>query len=540
MLSPSGIQISASPQNSAVRTVEIQGAPVLSGRIVDDDHEELARLETVEEYCRFARKLRGLYSITVREANRTTVITDHAGGYPVYFISDATGGFHVSSTISALRKFSSGRISLTAMYFYAAKKGVGDQPLYADVRTVPRGHVVRFSGGSFSETAWLDWESLLVEERPFSPRQARDRFIEIASEYLSPFVKSGEGIACLLSSGTDSAVCAYVLKGLFPGVECMTADYRLRRYSECAQAVVHAEKIGVRHRRVLVTLRDHRRALLAMNSRNANLPGKHAQLTSLRTLAERARDEGIRYVVGAEFAGGLFLDYGNYFDSWKTTEDYLRHVNQLSEQRKLETLVGGRTLDESGEELLNAMGCSPQECRLWMQRVLACDREGFRRFLPHHRFTLVHQLRSQVWEGVRFQNGWLPAQQNLGMQFIDPFIDIEMIRFAFSLPFRFKWDNGKMKALLRDVLEEGTGIRTPKIASPNPTRIWSLFSGVGDWTRVDSRLRNLQRKWTLSNLAHAGRYYSRLLDYSALGMWLRAHDLGAMEGGAANAAGAAN
>jgi asparagine synthetase B (glutamine-hydrolysing) len=517
---------------SQPKSVEILGAPVLSGRMLTASDKEFAALTTIEDYRGLARRIRGSFSIIVREADATTVITDHAGCFPVFYLVESAGPFRVSSTLWDLRKYSSGKLSLKALFFYAVRKSIGDDPLYADVRTVGRGRVVRFSGKNRTETAWLDWESFL-EERPLSPAEARDRFMEIASECLTPFTRSGDGIACLLSSGTDSAVCAYVLKRLCPGIVCLSADYRIRRYSECALASVHARRIGVQHRRILVTLGDHRRALLAMNSRCSDLPARHSQLTSLHRLAEHARDEGIRYLVSAEFAGGLFMEFRPYFDAFATNEDYLRHVAGLSIEQKLESIVDSRALNQSGEELLAAMGCSPEQCRSWIDSMQVADRAIFEPWVRKFPFPLLLQLSAQIWVGVRFQNAWLPAQRAVGggVQFVDPFLDIEMIRFAMSLPLRFKWNNGTMKALLRDVLEASTGIRAPKRASPNPTRVWSMLSGFRDSLLVDARLRDLHRKRTLLNLGAGGRNYESLLDTAALGIWLRAHALGETEGG---------
>jgi asparagine synthetase B (glutamine-hydrolysing) len=442
------------------KTVEIQGAPVLCGRILTASDKEFDGLTTIEDYSRLANRLRGSFSIIVRQADTITAVTDFTSCFPIFFMADGPGPVRVSSTLWELRKYSSGKLSPAALFFYAGKKGIGDDPLYADVQTVGRGKVVRFSGGNRTETTWLDWDSFL-EERPWTPAQARDRFIEIASGFFTPYVQSGDGIACLLSSGTDSAVCAYVLKRLDPQILCLSADYRIKRYSECALASVHAQRIGVRHRRILVNVRDHRRALFAMNAHCSDLPARHSHLTSLYPLAKHAREEGIRYLVSAEFAGGLFME--GYFDHFTVPEDYFRHVAGLTLPRKLESLAKLKPLLPPGEELLTAMACSSQECRAWIDSRLVADHAMYEPWVQKFPFPLVHHLGTQMFPGVRFQNGWLPAQRAAGggVQFIDPFLDLEMIRFVLSLPFTLKWDKGKTKVLLRDVLQAGTGILAP-------------------------------------------------------------------------------
>ena len=510
------------------KSVEIEGAPVFSGRILEHSDPAFAALTTVDDYRMFARKLRGSYSILVRDGDSTIAITDHAGCFPVYYLSLPGGGYRITFELASLRPFISGRISAEAIYFFASKRGIGEVPMYAGVETVGRGMVARFQRGRLDVSPWLDWESLL-DERPWTLAQARERFLEIASDYLSPFVKSGEGIGCLFSSGTDSAVCAYVLKGLDPDVACFSADYRLRGYSECELASVHARKLGVKQRRILVTLRHHRRAFLAMNTPQSNLPAHHSQLTSLFRLCEKARDDGLRYLVTAEFAGGLFMEFAGFFDAYATTDEYLRHAATLNPAEQLESLVGFQRFDRFSEELLQTMNCSPNRCLRWIDARWASERALFAPWIPKYPFPMLLQLSTQIWTGVRFQNGWLPAQRATGVRFIDPFLDIEMIRFALSLPFRFKWNDGKLKFLLRDILEKGAGIQAPKRASPNPSRVWSLLSGYGDGRRVDQRLKNMLGRLTLGNVKSVGSLYGPLLATTAFGIWIRAHNLSEVE-----------
>lgn len=518
--------------SSPVRSVEVHGSPILSGKILTADSQEMAALATMDDYARLARKLRGAFALIVREGDQITVVADHSACYPVYYLADRSGTFHVSSSLADLRNHSCRKLSANALFFYATRFGIGDDPLYADVHTVERGHVVRFARGKRTETAWLDWGSFL-EQRPLTPAQARDRFIEIASEFFEPYLRSGRGIACSLSSGTDSALCAYVLRRLDPATLCISADYRLSRYSECALASSHARQIGVRHKRILVTSRDHRRALDLMNSPASDLPARHSHLTSLYKLAEYARGEGIRYVVGAEFAGGLFMEFG-YFANYRSVADYQRHVGGLSVEQRLEWLFKPQQLDTFSEELLNAIGCSPRDCRAWMDRAVAADRALFEPWVRTFPFPAVTQLKTQIWTGVRFQNGWLPAQRAAGgVEFIDPFLDLEMIRFALSLPLEFKWNGGPSKVLLRDILEAGAGIRAPKRSSPNPARIWGLSPQLAESWRLDPRLRSLYRRETLANYRNLGRSYDRLLTIAGLGKWVRAHGLGDIEESAA-------
>ncbi len=533
-------------QKTAPKSFEIAGAPVLDGRLLTGDTPALRDCTSPEEYCALADRIRGPWGIIihnagvhdagvhdagvhddgVHNASETIAITDYAASFPVFYTTDSAATRRIAFSLKALRQSCPGTIAEEALFFHAINKGIGWDPLYADVQTVRPGTVARFSGRVIKEKTWLDWTPWL-EEKPITPTDAEEQLVGIAGEYLQGLAHGGDRLGCLLSGGTDSAFAAYVLHRYCPGSVCLTADYTIRRYSEGNEAERNARAIGIGHRRIVVSAADHRRAFRSMNSAVSDVPAGHSQLTSLYRIGEHAQENGIRFLVSGENAGGLFFEYGSYFDPYPTTEDYTRHVATLQTDDKMKWVTRRRTVSPEAAEELAALGCSPEAAQRHADRMYEADVAVLRPWAERLPLPALLMLRTQLWTGVPFQNGWLPAQKAFGnVSFVSPFSDLGLIRFIMTLPMRFKYNNGVTKALLREILLSRAGIDCGKVSSPNPARVWTAVSGFADACRGDSRLRALLLRRSARNVLTAGRSWENVLRTSALSLWLRAHEMG--------------
>jgi hypothetical protein len=138
----------------------------------------------------------------------------------------------------------------------------------------------------------------------------------------------------------------------------------------------------------------------------------------------------------------------------------------------------------------------------------------------------VERFNGTVLE-IEHRNFWLPAQRAIGSnsQIPSPFLDIEMIRFALSLPVAFKYRNGVGKWLLKAFLLRETGLTLAKRASPNPSRVWWWMPRLDDLLHIAPGLRSLVVRLQTRNVLKAGALYQNIFDVTALGIWLNRHRL---------------
>lgn len=503
------------------REITIRGHAIYGGDVLSSDSAVFATLQDLSDYACFARKLRGQFSIVVAAADRVFAITDFGGSRPVFYRLRGER-YRVSGTLDELVTSGDRRIGEDALFFYLTEGGTGIQPFYDGVKMMLPGTVACFSESGVESAAYIDWGEF-IDTVPISLDRAEKRFIEIATDYLSVLARGRGTVGCLLSGGTDSVLLAWLLKNAGMDSLAITADYPFKRYSEFPAAAAAARMLGIRHERVAMTERGSRLAFRVLNSPTQNAPCCVQQARMHYQLAERARELGLSVLATGDHADSLFLGFDRYFRSLPHDRaGYARATSSLTAAEKLSRLQHSSPLSREIADVLRIFGFTREQCLEWQQRMRAADAERMMEFAANAPLHTLQQLNGQIWGGVSWQNGFLPPIRALGqtVDFISPFYDLEMIRFALSLPAEFKFRNGETKALLRHLLIRMLGLSLGKRASPNPSRIWRLSPQPSERNAIWPALRPVYDRLYLHNLTTGGKLWGELDRVAALGLWL--------------------
>jgi asparagine synthase (glutamine-hydrolysing) len=516
--------------HSNQRKISIKGLPVYSGALLAQDAPVFGSLNTREDFIAFARRLRGQFSIVIEDGATTIALTDFGCSRPIFYIPENGGkSFRVASRLEDLVPLSNNEVSREALFFYVARGGVGIDPLYADIGELHPARVTWFRGTSVESVPYLDWGEFL-ETVPIEPGAAEERFLEIASGYLGAIAHGRGPISCLLSGGIDSALIAWLLRSIGGTSPALTADYRWKRYSEFDSASANARALGIPIERVEVTAASRRRAFRALNSGRHNAPCCHSQSQILFDLARYAKANGVLTLATGDHADSLFLGFDRFFAGFPPdTAGYARAAGALESSAKLDRLYRAPTIPPADESLLSPFGLSAAACLAWEQSISAGDRAAMATWAARAPLHVLQQLAGQIWAGISWQNAFLPVSQAYDdeVEFVSPFFDIEMIRFALSLPVEYKFRNGATKALLRAIASRVLGRSIPKRASPNPSRIWRLAPDLAERRAMPASLRPDYDRLVRTNLLQAGRWWSAIDQVAAFGLWIGQQPVGA-------------
>lgn len=530
-MSPQTSQTASENGHSDRRKISIKGLPVYSSALLSLDSPVFSSLRTREDFITFAKALRGQFSIVIEDESATIAITDFGCSRPVFYIADDGGKrFRVSSRLQDLVPISANQLSREALFFYVSRSGVGIDPLYSDVKQVHPAQVTWFRGGNIDSVSYLDWGDFL-QTSPIESNAAEERFLEIASGYLAAIAKGRGPIACLLSGGIDSALIAGVLKSLGQKTPSLTADYAWKHYSEFDSASTNAHALGIDNRRVLVTAASRRRAFRALNSGSRNSPCCHSQALTLFDLAQRARLDGITTLATGDHADSLFLGFDRFFSGFPHDPgSYLQTTSALDVPGKLDHLYPKPNHAPERGFLLSLFGSSPAACLAWEESINSKDRAAMEPWAARAPLHTLQQLAGQIWAGISWQNSFLPVSLAFEdqVEFVSPFYDLEMIRFALSLPVEYKFQNGATKVLLRKIASRLLGRSIPKRGSPNPARVWRLMPDPGERSLIPSALRQEYDRLVRGNLVHSGKLWSEVDKLAAFGLWLRDQPLRAV------------
>lgn len=187
-------------------SLEAQGASFQS----HSDSEVVLHAYRAEGVASF-RKLNGMFAYGLWDdaAKKLFVVRDRLGIKPVYYWHDsASGTFHFASEIKAILAASGrSRWSIDAQglgQYLTYQNTLGDCTLFAEIKIVPPGHYLEYSGGKIRvEPYW----------RPELPQTASTSFPDAVAAFQSAFshavdrhLMSDVPVACYLSSGIDSSM----------------------------------------------------------------------------------------------------------------------------------------------------------------------------------------------------------------------------------------------------------------------------------------------------------------------------------------------
>jgi len=500
--------------------ISIEGLPVLSGEVLSPASAAFESLKEPEDFVRFACRLRGQFCIVIDQGPRIVAITDFGCSRPVFYTRG--GGWKVTTRLVDLVPSSGGHVAKDALFFYVSRGGVGIVPFHAGIQEVFPATVAFFEGERLESIPYIDWSTFL-ETRPIAPAEAERRFVEVASSYLLPIARSRGPIASLLSSGTDSALIAWLLRQCGLDAPSLTADYRWKRYSEFDGAAESARALGVSHQRVHMTASSRREAFSEVNSSRQQAPCCHSQVPVMYALAQHAQRRGISTLVTGDHADALFLGFDRFFQGLPADPAaYSQAVAALDTRATLGRLYQPPQRTTAWTELLSAFGCTEDERLASEERMYSANCREMSAWIGRAPLHTLQQLIGQTWAGISWQNTFLPVSRAFDdrVEFVSPFYDIDMIRFAMSLPIEYKFRDGRTKVLLRDILQRVLGSSIVKRASPNPSRIWRLAPDVRERSLQPRFLRPLYDRLYRRNLLARGAMWHQLDRVAALGTWL--------------------
>ncbi len=431
-------------------------------------------------------KLNGMFAFAVfdRETRELILVRDRVGIKPLYY-SELAGKLLFASGTKALLQYPGlpRDINPDAVKNYLALRYVpGDRTILSQVRRLPPGHYLRFKGGRSEIRPW--WHP----PNPHKSRRSESDYLDELSELMHKSVRrrliSDVSFGAYLSGGLDSSVIVALMAKLSnaaPKTFSVGFDYE---HDELSQAAETAKLLGCDHTEVACRAKDI--GLLEEAVRYSDDPLGDPITIPMFQLAREAKKK-VTVILTGEGADEMFGGYLFHKVMWGadlyrglTPGPLRRHLikpmvsalppswlniafrypAQLGERGKLKAVdyldvLDSGDADEGYRHLIS----------------LFDDRELSGLFSP----DFAGQLResSFAWRAPETQHSdrfdqmlelqyghWLPdnmllRQDKMGMaSSIEgrvPFLDHELMDFAFRLPRKFKLRRLTGKYLLREL-----------------------------------------------------------------------------------------
>ncbi len=261
-------------------------------------------------------QLRGMFAIALWDRNERTLFLarDRFGIKPLYYVHGADGTLWFASEIKAL--IEAGAVSAQLnddefADFLANHAPSGNGTLFAGVRRLPPGHVLRWSNGEITSTRYWD---LPVGEGEHASRPHR----ELVQEYLERFTEavrlrlmSDVPLGMFLSGGIDSSAITAVMSTLVQEpIKTFSVAFAEREANEFSYARQVATQYRTDHHEVVLA-RDEFFSLIPQLVWQEDEPMAHPSSVALFAVSRLAAQH-VKVVLTGEGSDETLAGYNRY------------------------------------------------------------------------------------------------------------------------------------------------------------------------------------------------------------------------------------
>jgi asparagine synthetase B (glutamine-hydrolysing) len=413
---------------------------------------------------------------------------------------------------------------------FALDRTPPEMTTFAGVRRLPAGAALRFEAGGRPEIEHYFSLAELRDQPTRDPEEVKQDFVRRSHEYLEAILDHVDGQAAILfSSGIDSAINLELIKtvaGQTPGwLSVLSLDYpRLWRwrYSEFPEAQKNAAALGAPIERVYVDGRKFHRAARELAGRPSDFPLCDRSTVLERIAVKRLVNEGKRYVFTGFNADIPFCGHPWMMEKARSRSEVFTGVKAPMSAEQLAQSFGHPVPARIAylEPLLSSCGLSASDLRDWISHYRAGLPEQLSPYAGLD-YLRAQQLVTQESVASLWTKEFLALEEEFGVTFISPFMDLEVAKLGYQLPLTAYFRGSETKVVLRDLLTERTGLRLEKRAMPTPNRPWSVMPDYLRYAARPEHRRLCRGKW-LRNIRRGGRDYGLLHDFCMYAAWLEA------------------
>ena len=414
-------------------------------------------------------RLRGMFGIAIWDARSRELLLarDRAGIKPLYYAETPRRLYFGSEVKSLLatgdvaRELDAGALDHYLSFLYTPP----DRSIFRNVRKLPPGHVLRWSGGRAEVTQY--WQIPSTESFRGTEADAAERLYQVLGDAVRSHLVSDVPLGAFLSGGVDSSVVVGLMAEASPRVTTFSIGFDEPQYDELPYARAVAEHFGTDHHEFVV--RPDAVAILDPLVEHFDEPFADSSAIPTWYVSEIARRH-VTVVLSGDGGDELFGGYERYlphprvaaFDRlplpgkrraaamiWPLLphgargKNYLRHVSRDEEGRYLDATA----LFQRDEK--EALLSGDVRVRLAGEDAEAAAARRFARFraLPLHSRMMRFDFETYLPEDVLTKVDRMSMAHSIESRV--PLLDNEVIDFAASLPADFKIRRGTLKRVLK-------------------------------------------------------------------------------------------
>ena len=426
---------------------------------------------------RFFGEIQGMFALALydRREKKLIIARDHLGKKPLYWTqSDET--FIFGSELKALRKHPRcpHAISPDAIVQYLVFEYIkSPATIYTDVFKLEPGTYLTYDGTNVTQKSYSTFESTLGSyEGTFnSAKEELTNLLELAVEKR---MVADVPVGVFLSGGLDSSTIAYFAqKASSQKVQTFSIGFSDASFDESAYAREVAKMLGTEHHERIINTHDLEN-LVAKIPQVIDEPMADASIIPTLLLSEFTSGE-VKVVLGGDGADEIFFGYDTFFAHrlahlYEKMPQFGHQVLQRVVQ-KLPVSHEYMSFDFKAKKFLSGFNTTPSRRNAyWLSAftpeelplILHGEIDESKIFAHTDALYLG---RPHSWDGLQmdYLTGFLVedilvktdrAGMAHGLEVRAPFLDLDVVKFALTLPLEYKLHGKTGKYLLKEVMRE--------------------------------------------------------------------------------------
>jgi len=420
-----------------------------------------------------ARRLHGMFAFAIWDqgSRKLTLVRDRLGVKPlIYAIKGQELVF--ASTISALAAAgAAGEIDPAAVLEYLEFGFVTDErSIFQGVRKLPPATILEWQDGRVSEFRY--WSLPATDN--FAPVRFEDAVEETESRIIEAVrirLCADVPIGALLSGGIDSALVCWALARLQANVTAFTIGAARDASDEADAARQTAIKLGIPHE--VIPWEEAGAPVLEELLDAFSEPFACQSALGVLHLAQAIRPKATVLLTG-DGGDDVFLGYPFFYNVWRAQRIALRLPEWAPAAwkriRPLAVFAAGRRAGNFGDYVVGGLGAYNrvraglpyfEERGMLGERLRDLRLE--QRQIPAS-FSSARRLLSDVFkyhQKTHFLSEFMPKVDGgtmyWGLEARAPFLDHSLWEYAASLPPEIRFHDGKLKAVLREIVARRIG-----------------------------------------------------------------------------------
>ncbi|UOY06100.1 asparagine synthase (glutamine-hydrolyzing) [Muricauda sp. SCSIO 64092] len=434
------------------------------------------------------QKINGMYAFSIYDTDKNVVFSarDRIGVKPFYYYWNE-GKFEICSQIKPLLKGKTVNAEAVSM-FLDCMFVPSPYTIVNEVSKLPPGNFMILDLNENTLEIKEYWNLQKVDIKNISYEQAKSELHDLLRDAVKIRLQSDVPIGSFLSGGIDSALVTSIATEVSESkINTFSIGFDEKRYDESKIAEHYSKILDTNHKTTICKIEDVI-ALIPQLTKIYDEPfGDSSALPSL--LLNSVTKEHVTVALSGDGGDESFIGY-TYFDSlirnkriidlpyflrkFLSRPFFLNLIGQNS--HRVRNALNTKTRNDFIENIFSRKGLLLKERKQdWMKHY-----QGFKKWSTIF-LQKAADLNIKLWlendSNVKVDR----ASMAYSVEVRSPFLDYRVIEYARNLPMSFRYQKGRQKKILRDILNE----YIPESIFDQPKKGFAV--PIGKWMRKELR-----------------------------------------------------